>query len=470
MRKSPWVLASILALSIQACTTVGPDYVRPETGNVTILGEELVQVVEREARWWQHFGDPELDTVVSMALENNLSLKMAAANVERSMAVFEDVDNDNLPTGNLSATYGAQDQVVPGVSEERINSRSYEFGAGLSWRADLFGKIERSRQFALANAQAESLALRDLQVSIVARCVQAYGELKGLKSRILLVRKNARVVEQTKAIVQSRYEEGYASELDLKRVETQYYRVVSDLPVFEADYRRTRNFLEALLGSQQALGFLHFDQLNEQSLALNQPFAIGQPGEFLKFRPDVHQAERRLAAASANIGVNVADLYPDLRVGGFVGYLSGDLSTLGAGTEAWRVAPTLSWQLFDYASIQARIRAANAEERNAYFAFRDVLLSAIKEADTGLDAYARNQERQHLLQAQFEASQAAYLLARELYDSGEIGLLDLLDAERQALAVEDALVVSNIQTFTAIVSVYDAFGGGVGTPTDSVPL
>lgn len=460
-----------LAISVlQACTTVGPDYENPNIDQMTVSIDQQSDIVEREAKWWQHFNDPQFDKIVDLAIGNNLSLKMATENVKKSFAVFDDVDNDNLPVASLEATYTNQDQVTPGFSESRTNLRTYELGASLSWSADLFGKIERSRQAAQANTEAALFALRDLQVGIISQAVQAYGDLKGLKSRIIILKKNIGIVEQTKSIVQSRYEEGFASSLDLKRIEAQYYNALANLPAFEASYQRTRNYLEALLGSKEPLPIFAFDALSQHKLSLNEPFAIGNASEFLRKRADVHRAERKLAMASAEIGANVADLYPDINVSGFIGFLTGDLSNLGSGTEAWRVAPSLSWNILDYGSINARIKIAKAEERTAYFEFHETILNAIKEVDTSLNTHTNIQKRQQFLAAQLDASREAHSLARELYESGEIGLLDLLDAERSVLNIEDEFVVSNIESFSSIVDVYSAFGGGLYTQQDNTTI
>jgi multidrug efflux system outer membrane protein len=191
------------------------------------------------------------------------------------------------------------------------------------------------------------------------------------------------------------------------------------------------------------------------------PLPIGDASTFLRRRPDVQAAERRLAAETARVGVATADLFPRVRVTGFVGLLSGDVSSLfKGGSEAWSVAPSVTWPGLDLGGARARLRAQQARGDQSLAAYDQTVLRAIEELENALVSYRQRQLQLASLARQVEASRSAADLARIRYREGSIDFLVLLDAERTRLGAEDALTVARTAAETDIVALYKVLGGG----------
>jgi outer membrane protein, multidrug efflux system len=194
---------------------------------------------------------------------------------------------------------------------------------------------------------------------------------------------------------------------------------------------------------------------------LKQPVALVGGENYLRYRADVAIAERALAASTAQIGVATADLYPNLSVRGFLGFLSGPGLTLSNETQSWAVAPTLSWQAADLGSVKARIRQAQASTQMALAQFEQQVFNAINDMQLSLQSYNLSREQQLSTQLQWQASNKAVQIARERYNAGSGEFLDLLDAERELLKSRDQLAVLQQQSFSRLVAIYRSFGGGI---------
>jgi multidrug efflux system outer membrane protein len=190
-------------------------------------------------------------------------------------------------------------------------------------------------------------------------------------------------------------------------------------------------------------------------------FAIGEPSELLRRRPDIRAAERALAAQTELVGVSTADLFPRLNITGFFGFVSGSASALGdADTRAWTVAPTLSWSAFDLGSARARLDASEARADAQLAIYEQTVLRALEETQNSFVAYEQDQKRLAALVAQVVASQRAAELARIRYREGAVDFLRLLDAERTVLEAEDTVTLAEAQLNIDVVAIYKALGGG----------
>lgn len=462
MIKNVLLVSKCLFLSVflTACVSVGPDYTASELKPVALTINEDVSVVSQKKKWWSQFDDSDLNELIDLALVHNQSLAAAQANVTAAYARFSDADLADWPKGNLAADYSAQKQTTPGFNEVRVDTRSYRVGTQLTWRLDLFGKLQRAAEAALAEAESEYYLWHDLQLSLIAQLAENYAQFKGLQARMDIAKRNIMSLESMRAIVLSRVELGFASKLDLHRIDAQLYGVKASIPRLKANSERAKNTLIALAGGHEVVN-LQQTLVKKTLPELDLPLAIGDPTTLLRRRADLLAAERQLAAATANIGVNVADLYPDLSVVGFLGFLAGDASVLGdSESKAWSIAPSLSWSVFNLGSIQANIKAANANQQAAFARFQQQVLVAVSEAQTALSDYSEQQQQRHLLSAQSQASRQALSLVQVQYEAGATDLFTVLDVERSWLLAEDSLVQARIATFNAIIQVHQAFGGG----------
>jgi multidrug efflux system outer membrane protein len=417
-------------------------------------------MVNYERQWWQRFDDPILSQLVDLTLTNNQSLAAAQANIDRVLAQFIDIDNDSLPSGSLDLSYQNSKGQQPGSGTQRLQSRRYQGGANINWQLDVAGKLQRASESALANAQSTQSELHALQVAIVSNLVTRYADYRGTQHRLTVAKRNVLILNELAQLVRVRQQEGLASELELTRILAQQSGVKASIEQLASELKLTEYDL-ALLSGQRA-NALPVELSNQAVPELNGPVAIGDVGQLLLRRPDVRAAERRLAASTASIGVATADLYPQVNVSGFLGFLTGQSSQITNNAGAWSVIPSISWQGLDWASVEARIDAANAEQRRVMAEYQQQLLVAINQAQSSLTAYSYSQRRHHHLAAQRQASEQAMALATVQYRSGLSDLLSLLDTERSLLAAQDSYAQAQAQVMKDLVAIYHAFGGAIG--------
>ena len=447
---------ALALLSITGCA-VGPDYTAPQAVEQIQL-EQPYQPAPQATRWWKAFDDEELNRLVSIALERNRTLARAQANVERAAAIFSDADNNWLPKGSLDSSYQASENATIASADDQVISRGTSLGANLSWDIDLFGKIRRATEAAAANAQQAEFLWREAQIQLISQVASSYGDLRSAQMRLNIAEQNLQNLQQTRAIVEARLAAGFASDFELARVDAQYYALKTMVPRFNADVSTAYAGLSALLGF--APGELQLSDATPLP-QLVKPINIEDSRDYLRYRPDVAAAERRLASSTADIGVATADLYPALSIRGFLGFVSAPGMTLNGATQAWSVAPTLSWQAADLGSVKARIRAANATAQMALADFEQQVFDAVNEIQLSLQAYNLSREQQLFSEQQYKASTKAMLIARVRYEAGSGEFYELLDAEREWLQSRDQLAQIQHQSYSRLVSVYRVFAGGL---------
>ncbi|MEX6504019.1 efflux transporter outer membrane subunit [Pseudomonas zhanjiangensis] len=456
----PALLALVPALMLAACA-VGPDYRTPATAAAE-LASAVASAYDRsrfEALWWQQFDDPTLNQLVERSLQDNRELRVAFARLSAARAIRDDAANDSLPTvtSRASGAFGKAQQ--PGVSEQRVRSERYDLGLDMAWELDLFGRIQRQIEASEAQIEVAEADYLQLQVSLIAELVDAYGNLRGAQLRERIARDNLHNQRESRGITEQLRDAGVGSELDVLRSDARLAATEASLPQLQAEQLRARNRIATLLGQRpQQLGV----DLSAQPLpAISKALPIGDPAELLRRRPDVQAAERQLAAATATIGVATADLFPRVSLSGFLGFTAGRGSQLGASAaRAWGVAPSISWAAFDLGSVRARLRGAEAEADGALANYEQQVLLALEESENAFSDYGKRQQRLLARVRQSEASRAAAQQAAVRYREGTVDFLVLLDAERERLAAEDAQAQAEVELYRGIVAIYKALGGG----------
>ncbi|UVO16425.1 efflux transporter outer membrane subunit [Stutzerimonas stutzeri] len=451
---------SLLTLALSACA-VGPDYraPQPEPAQIERATAEGYDRSRFEAAWWRQFDDPTLDALVSKSLAENRELRIAYARLQAARAIRDDIGNDRLPTVTAGARADIGKAQQPGVTERRVNSERYDLGLDMIWELDLFGRIQRSLEASEAQADVAEAELYQLQVSLIAELVDAYGQLRGAQLRERIARDNLANQRNSHELTEQLRDAGMGSELDVLRADARLAATEASLPQLQAQQTRARNRIATLLG--QRADQLSVDLAPRELPAIAKALPIGDPGELLRRRPDIRSAERQLAAATANVGVATADLFPRVSVSGFLGFIAGRGSQIGSSAaQAWGVAPSISWAAFDLGSVRARLRGAEADADGALASYEQQVLLALEESENAFSDYARAQERQLSLLRQSTASRAAAQQAAIRYREGTVDFLVLLDAERERLAAEDAQAQAEIEVYRGIVALYKALGGG----------
>ncbi len=453
------LIPSVLVVALSACA-VGPDYQQPNTQPLTLKQASGNYDQSRfEALWWQQFEDPTLNQLVQRSLDGNRELRIAFSRLRAARAIREDIANDRLPTvtSRTSGEFGKAQQ--PGVTEQRVRAERYDLGLDMAWELDLFGRIQRQLEASDAQIDVAEADYQQVQVSLIAELVDAYGALRGAQLREAIARDNLSNQQESRGITEQLREAGVGSELDVLRADARLAGTEASVPLLQAEQVRAINRIATLLGERP--NQLSIDLSPRPLPAIAKALPIGDPGELLRRRADIRAAERALAAATAEIGVATADLFPRVSVAGFLGFTAGRGSQLGSSAaRAWGVAPTISWAAFDLGSVRARLRGREAEADGALAQYEQQVLLALEESENAFSDYGQRQQRLLALVRQSEASRAAAAQARVRYREGEVDFLVLLDAERERLAAEDAQAQAEVDVYRGIVALYKALGGG----------
>ncbi|MDU8418236.1 TolC family protein [Pseudomonas syringae] len=453
-------IPSLLVMALAACT-VGPDYQAPVTAPAKLAsaaqGNYDRSKVDRV--WWQQFEDPTLNKLVARSLDGNRDLRVAFARLKSARAIRDDVANDVMPvvTSRASSDIGKGQQ--PGITERRVNSERYDLGLDMAWEVDLFGRIQRQLEASDADQDAAEANLYQLQVTLIAEVVDAYGQLRGAQLREAIARDNLKNQQSSQDVTTQLRDAGVGNELDVVRAEARLAAVEATVPQLQAEQARQRNRIATLLGERPEN--LSVDLSPSKLPAIAKALPIGDPTQVLRNRPDIRAAERQLAASTARIGVATADLFPRVSLSGFLGFTAGRGSQIGSSAaRAWSLGPSITWAAFDLGSVRAQIRSADADAEGALANYEQQVLLALEESENAFSDYDKRQQRLVSLMRQSDASGSAARLASVQYREGTADFLVLLDAERERLAAEDAQAQAEIELYRGIVAIYKALGGG----------
>ncbi|MBC3455602.1 efflux transporter outer membrane subunit [Pseudomonas mosselii] len=452
---------SLLALALAACA-VGPDYKTPDTAPAKLDSGLEAKAFDRsrfESVWWKQFDDPVLNQLVQASLDGNRDLRVAFARLKAARSIREDVSNDQIPVVTSRASSDLGKGQVPGQTERRVNSERYDLGLDMAWELDLFGRIQRQIEASEALEAAAEADLQQLQVSLIAELVDAYGQLRGAQLREQIAVANLKTQQQSRDITVTLRDTGVGNELDVVRADARLAGVEATVPQLQAAQVRAKNRIATLLG--QRPDALSVDLAPKALPAIAKALPVGDPGELLRRRPDIRSAERQLAAATANVGVATADLFPRVSLSGFLGFTAARGSQIGSSAaNAWALGPSITWAAFDLGSVRARLRGAKADAEGALANYEQQVLLALEESSNAFSDYGKRQQRLLALMRQSDASRKAAELASVRYREGTVDYLVLLDAERERLSAEDAQAQGEVELYSGIVAIYKALGGG----------
>jgi NodT family efflux transporter outer membrane factor (OMF) lipoprotein len=451
---------AVASALLAGCMTVGPDYKAPPVQPVQLQGtaDPAFSSVSPVADWWSQFNDPVLTQLMHGALAGNLDLRIAMARVRMARAAFTEQRLDQLPHVTAGGSQDRRKQPDASQGGERVFSETYQLGFDAGWELDLFGRQRRAAAAARAAHGAERDNLLDAQVTVAAEVARNYFELRGTQKRIAVARQTLVNLRDTQQLTETRWKLGAGSELDVQSSRARLKAIEADIPLLEVSEVQSRHRLAVLLGQRpEALDAL----LQPREVpAFAQALPLGDTTDLLRRRPDVRAAERRLAAATARVGVATADLFPRISVSGFVGFLGGDANGLVNGNnKAWSLTPSISWAAFDFGTVRARLRASKAQADGVAAEYEKTVLLALEDTENALTRYAKEQSRLAIIAEQAEAARRAEALAQIQYREGSQDFLALLDAQRNQLAADDALAAAEATVNVNVVSVYKALGG-----------
>jgi NodT family efflux transporter outer membrane factor (OMF) lipoprotein len=459
---------------------VGPNYQTPDVPVPTTWSEApqpgITTQPPRMTQWWRVFNDPLLDALVTRAAQANLDLRQAEARVREARALRGIAGAALWPGLNVSGAYARNRRsenvsaaqagplnggaAVGGTPSAVIEGDLFQTGFDATWEIDLFGGVRRSVEAADADLAASVEDWHDVLVTLFAEVARNYVEIRGFQRRLAIAQANIRSQQETLGLTRARFEAGLTSQLDVMQATSQLATTQAQVPTIETALKQGIHRLGVLLGL--APGAL----LPEFTVAAPIPPAppevpVGLPSDLLRRRPDVRRAERQVAAATARIGVAVADLFPKLSLTGSLGLQSSLLADLPLGSSRfWSVGPTLSWPVFDAGRIRANIAVQDAREAQRLAQYEQAVLTSLEDVENALVAYYREHARRDKLAEAVEANQRAVELANELYTRGLGDFLNVLESQRSLLASQSELAQSEATVSANVVALYKALGGG----------
>lgn len=449
-------------LGVAACSP-GPDYVRPavdapaafkEGGQWKVAGSEAAV----DEKWWTVFGDSQLDALQEQVVVNNQNLKVAEAQYRAARAALDSARSAFFPTAALNAaqTRSGGSGTGTGGSGASAAATSYSLSASVSWEIDVWGRIRRSVESADAKLAASAADLAAARVSTQALLAQTYAQMRAAEAQIDLIGRTLTGYRRFLELTRSRQAAGVASSLDVAQAETQLAN--AEVQGIDAENQRAQleHAIAVLVGRAPAA----FAIAPGVRLPAVPPPPALLPSTLLERRPDIAAAERRMAAANAQIGVAEAAYFPVLDIGGSVGYRNDALAgLLGAPNRFWSLGPALAMTLFDGGARSAAVAQAGAGYDQAVATYRQTVLTAFQEVEDNLSA-ARLLAQEGEAQARaLAAARRSREIAENQYRAGIVSSLNVVTAQAAELSAEAAAINIDSRRLQAAVLLFKNAGG-----------
>ena len=490
--------AGATALLLLSACTVGPDFESPAAwwnptswfgaGQQPEAPVASLPVAEPiDPRWWQLFNDPVLTGLEQRLADANLNVRLASLRLAESRASLGVVRAAQFPQLNGNAGYTRQQlsekgalslaQGSPASEANGLPSTSsgasvpntgifqpfdlFQYGFDASWELDLWGRVRRGVESAQANVAANEDARRDILLTATAELARDYVQLRGVQRSLEIVRENLDTSRQTLNLTRERAQGGLTTELDVANAAAQVASTAAELPSLDSQEAELINAIGLLLGEPPRA-------LTEE-LATPKPIPpvparvpVGLPSELARRRPDIRQAEAQLHAATADVGVAVADFYPRFTLSGSGAIQGVQFSNLADWGHAntYAFGPSVTLPIFEGGRLKSTLELRKAQQQEAAVTYQRTVLAALHEVDNALTAYQAEQRRRAQLAQAVVQNRRGLALARDRYTQGVVDFLQVLDTQRSLLAAERLYTNSTTEVSTDLVQIYKALGGG----------
>src|SRR5450830_352840 len=472
-RRGRWLQLTFcggVVMSLSACT-VGPDFHKPQPQQVaewskpTNAADSQPTTQPMDERWWEIFHDPKLSILTQRALTDNLDLKLASSRLQQSRAARQVITADRYPHTAATGSYGRERNSSVGLSDPSGKSGDSAFnlwdaGFSASWELDFWGRARRETEAADATLEVAENDRRGVLRSVWAETAQDYIQLRGVQNTRAVTEQNLDVARHSLKLSQLRLADGVATDLDVAEAAAQVAAIEARLPDLQQRQDQLINALSLLMGEPPQA--LHAQLSKDAAVPQTQrQIAIGLPSELAERRPDIRQAEARLHAATANIGVAKGDFYPRITLSGSLGSQALQLSDFGSwGSRAFAFGPQFSLPLFNGGRLQGMLNLREAQQQEAALAYQQTVLRAWHEIDDQLTRYNATQLRRDSLAAAVRQHQIALSTAQQQYVEGVVDFVNVLTVQSALLATQEQWVESSTGVSLAMVGLYKALGGG----------
>ena len=463
-RKS--VLATVLSLALTGCS-VGPRYKQPTlvlpqqfTAPNAATADVTPPAEASDPEFWHSFNDAELSSLVQRVLTANNDLRVALAHYDSANALLREAKFDRYPTVTMSSSVGRQKFSAIQAFGYPRNNRFFTPDINASWELDFFGRVRHNIEAQRQRTLADASDLAAMQVTVVGEVASTYIDLRGQQERLRVARENAENELETVRLVEAAYSAGRGTQFDTARSRALFETTTSRIPELLSAIALDEHRLAVLCGlPPDAL----VSELEVASRLPDLPKRIdpGTPADLVRRRPDISASEQRLHAATEQIGVATADLFPRVNFAGILGMNEFHGDTPFDGISAVNLTQlNIDWSFLDRGRVRARIAASRADGDAQLAQYQQSVLLALEDVENALVSYARSQDRDVQLQLAAKDSKRAADLASVRFKNGATGLLDLLDAQRVQLQAEDAYAESHSNSALSAVLLYKSLAGG----------
>ena len=484
--------ACALAAALSGCT-LGPDFVAPQPDapkdwtDTALPKNEAASPFNAAfntgpadgAAWWDNFHDPILSSLVARAAASNLDIREAALRIAEARTQTKIAAADQWPTlgGNASyARQGFSDTTAQGSLFNSVGNLGhgtglaipsfpnpydqYQVGFDASWEPDLFGAVRRSVEAANADTQASIEDSHDALVSLEGEVARTYIDLRGAQLKLAVTKSNLATQREAFVLARQRKQAGLTTSIDVSNADAQVRSTRSQVPLLEREIAVDINQLSQLLA--QAPGALRAELVESRPVpAAPRDIAIGLPADLARRRPDIRASEARLHAATAQIGVATANLFPKISLDASLGtQAEHPLDLTRWASRFFSLGPTLDVPIFEGGKLKATVHLADVREKEAAVDYARTVLAALHDVENALIAYNTEVARHLDLEATAARNRETLALARQRYRNGLTTFLEVLDAERSLQQTELSLADSTASSATDLVALYKALGGG----------
>jgi multidrug efflux system outer membrane protein len=454
------LVTAMLAAGLASCM-VGPDYERPTIDTPTDWRIEYPEAADvANLKWWEQFGDPELNALVDTALRENRDLRIAAARVDQFIGALATTRAQLFPQIGYGADASRTQITEAGPSGPAPSSpyfSLYQASLGAAWQVDLFGRVRRQTEAAQARVYASEQGQRGVVLTLVSSVATSYIVLRALDRQLEIAEATARNFGATARLFELRFKSGIVAKTEVVQINSQYQQALAAIPAFQQAIAAQENLISVLLGRNP--GPIPRGKAIDE---LGAPLIPGDlPSTLLLRRPDILQAEQNLVAANASIGAARGLYYPNISITGAIGSASVAFSNLlESQATAGTIGAGVTGPIFTFGLISGQVASAEAAEREALAFYEQTILNAFRETNDALIGSQKKLEQLVAQQQRVDSLREFARLARLRFDKGVAGYLDVLVAENELFAAELAATGTLAERYAQLVAVYRAVGGG----------
>jgi NodT family efflux transporter outer membrane factor (OMF) lipoprotein len=451
--------------------TVGPDYEKPQTSlpenwksadNTMPNAANDAQAAIEQA-WWRNFNDPVLSRLIEKSLAGNYDLKIAEARIAEARASRAAADATLWPQGDFKGAVTREANqlpvpvTLPGIAKP---FDIYQTGFDASWELDLFGGNKRAEEAATYSLQASEASFSDVRVSLLAEVARTYVDIRQYQAQLKIAGDTVAADQNTLSIAKQRADAGTAPGLDVTQAEAQLEQARAGISTYRSQLAQAEYSMDLLLGAPPGAAQSIIGDARPIPAA-NQQLVLAAPAAVIDNRPDIHMAERKLAAATAQQGVATAQFYPDISLSGFFGLLTtngGNLFT--SASKSWLMGSSVMWPILSYGKLEANLESADASQKEALATYQKTVIAALSDVEKSVTAYTQQEQFETSFAKSVGKNRHASVIAKQRYKEGMTSFLEALDADRTLYASELQLAQADGDAARDLISVYKSLGGG----------